>query len=635
MKTLNKLVTAVCLIALAVNSNAQAFFWSFDPHGFRLLPETTNVGIGTRPDWNAKLRLRNNGVWADIMPDTIFGLHSTTRNPHTELNIPVCGIYSDNSNVAANGLLYGAYFKNTQTSPTNRTGTLYGIRLDNKNTAHISTSYGVYVKNEAGGNLNNTYGYFVDNTDSGAGNLYGFYANNTSNSSSAQSNLYGIFLNNNRPSGSSGNVYGIYSTNTNNNSSSSQVYGAYLSATSSNTSNTVHGIYSVVSGGNANNRWAGYFIGGNVAVMNGNLGVGTATPQVRLDVVGDMNISGNISAGRTIEVNDLILGKGNKQFIFHSQMYQPNDPPILYIAPKLSGSTDYDWSKQIILKNDGSLLMNAGNLGVGTATPQAKLHVESGANTDASILATSSENNKLIVRSEASHPVNSATFRLQHEFGTTNRNNGYINFHRGESVAGGFLTFGTNGIERLRIDANGNVGIGTTDPQSKLQVAGDVFIPYTYSYWIGTNEDSGNRLRLHHNNSHAYIDYTPNLHIRPGTNTTTATFLANGNVGIGRTDPHYKLDVNGIIRAREVLVNINTGADFVFEEDYALRSLDEVYSFIRTNKHLPEIPSAAEMVNNGLDMGEFQIKLLQKVEELTLYIIAQDKRIKELEKSVK
>ena len=98
-----------------------------------------------------------------------------------------------------------------------------------------------------------------------------------------------------------------------------------------------------------------------------------------------------------------------------------------------------------------------------------------------------------------------------------------------------------------------------------------------------------------------------------------------GNVGIGK-DPDYKLDVDGTIRAREVLVNLNEGADFVFDENYVLKPLDEVHRFIRANKHLPEVPSAADMVDNGLDMGEFQIKLLQKIEELTLYVIELEKK---------
>ena len=116
---------------------------------------------------------------------------------------------------------------------------------------------------------------------------------------------------------------------------------------------------------------------------------------------------------------------------------------------------------------------------------------------------------------------------------------------------------------------------------------------------------------------------------------TGGDMYVSGNVGIGTTTPYYNLDVAGIIRAHQVKINTNTGADFVFYEDYNLRPLDEVHSFIQTNRHLPEVPSAADMIENGLDMGEFQIKLLQKIEELTLYIIAQDKRIKELEKNAK
>ena len=102
-------------------------------------------------------------------------------------------------------------------------------------------------------------------------------------------------------------------------------------------------------------------------------------------------------------------------------------------------------------------------------------------------------------------------------------------------------------------------------------------------------------------------------------------------IGIGTNNPKYNLDVNGTIRANEIIVNNVTGADFVFENSYKLRPLSEVQSFIQKNQHLPEIPSAAEMQEKGVNMTELQIQLLQKVEELTLYIIQQDQRIKELE----
>jgi hypothetical protein len=112
------------------------------------------------------------------------------------------------------------------------------------------------------------------------------------------------------------------------------------------------------------------------------------------------------------------------------------------------------------------------------------------------------------------------------------------------------------------------------------------------------------------------------------------TINTSGNVGIGTISPYYKLDVSGIIRAHEVRINTNTGADFVFEEDYVLRPLKEVSDFIRSNSHLPEIPPTADMVANGVDMGEFQIKLLQKIEELTLYVIEQDRQLKKQQEEI-
>jgi hypothetical protein len=103
-------------------------------------------------------------------------------------------------------------------------------------------------------------------------------------------------------------------------------------------------------------------------------------------------------------------------------------------------------------------------------------------------------------------------------------------------------------------------------------------------------------------------------------------------LAIGKTTiiPGYKLDVYGKIRANEIVVNTG-GADFVFEEDYNLRTLLEVESFIKENKHLPDIPTAKEVEENGVSLGEMQSLLLQKIEELTLYVIEQNKSIKQLQ----
>ncbi|WP_417887112.1 hypothetical protein [Zunongwangia sp.] len=106
--------------------------------------------------------------------------------------------------------------------------------------------------------------------------------------------------------------------------------------------------------------------------------------------------------------------------------------------------------------------------------------------------------------------------------------------------------------------------------------------------------------------------------------------LNNGSVGIGKADPTNKLDVNGTIHSREVKVDRENWADYVFKEDYELKNLTEVEKFIRENGHLEDIPSEKEVQKNGVKLGEMNARLLQKIEELTLYIIDQRKTIEDL-----
>ena len=93
--------------------------------------------------------------------------------------------------------------------------------------------------------------------------------------------------------------------------------------------------------------------------------------------------------------------------------------------------------------------------------------------------------------------------------------------------------------------------------------------------------------------------------------------------------------LEGKLEAKEVKVTLTPTADFVFEEDYNLPKLEEVEKYIKDKKHLPEITSAKEMEKEGVNIGEFQIKLLQKIEELTLYSIEQNKQMKEQAERIK
>jgi len=111
----------------------------------------------------------------------------------------------------------------------------------------------------------------------------------------------------------------------------------------------------------------------------------------------------------------------------------------------------------------------------------------------------------------------------------------------------------------------------------------------------------------------------------------TGSLSIQGNVGIGTTTPDEKLTVNGTVHAKEVRLDLTGSlADYVFAKDYHLMPLHKVEQYVQTNSHLPDIPSAVEVKQQGLSIGEMQNKLLQKIEELTLYAIEQQKEIQTL-----
>lgn len=101
----------------------------------------------------------------------------------------------------------------------------------------------------------------------------------------------------------------------------------------------------------------------------------------------------------------------------------------------------------------------------------------------------------------------------------------------------------------------------------------------------------------------------------------------NGFVGIGTTNPTEMLSVKGNIRAKEIKVETQNWPDFVFKDDYKHESLQELESFIKLNRHLPNIPSAKDVEVNGVELGELNKKLLQKIEEITLHLIDKDKQL--------
>ena len=253
-----------------------------------------------------------------------------------------------------------------------------------------------------------------------------------------------------------------------------------------------------------------------------------------------------------------------------------------------------------------------------------------------------------------------------------------------------------DGIERMRITNTGLVGIGTSSPSQKLDVRGNSYFEsamsasssysapvYTknttalgstlnaysgnliawtgvgnntvgvHSYLIRTvngvtnwwnskirlsaSVDGGSYAQDHYYNNVAWIDFNMSRQLQIGAGVNNAMVTVNYNtVGIATTNPDsaYKLNVNGNIKAKELYLTTSGWSDFVFEPGYSLRTLHQVQNFITKNGHLPDMPSEKEVIENGVGVIDMQAKLLQKIEELTLYLIEQGKHKEEQQKQI-
>jgi hypothetical protein len=294
-----------------------------------------------------------------------------------------------------------------------------------------------------------------------------------------------------------------------------------------------------------------------------------------------------------------------------------------------------------------------GNVGIGTTSPLAKLTIGSttGSITSTTGIALGSDQNTIeFLNSSYGNGFGAKLYGLD-------QGNGLTSFRlavRGNSSTWTdalFVHAGTNGTGGGNV---GYIGIGTTTPTSRLDISdanSDLSIlklrnsawacnqRTAIEFWNGGNK-SYPTSRIVSQMDGCGADGEALLfetQTAGATSPSTKFIIKNdGNVGIGTTSPgSFKLAVNGKVWATEVQVTLNNpGPDYVFEKDYNLMSLEEIKAYIEKHKHLPEVPSAKEMEANGVNLSEMNMILLKKVEELTLHVIGQSKKIEDQQNQI-
>jgi hypothetical protein len=203
------------------------------------------------------------------------------------------------------------------------------------------------------------------------------------------------------------------------------------------------------------------------------------------------------------------------------------------------------------------------------------------------------------------------------------------------------LILKTNGSERMRILGTGEIGVGAASfSDAQLAAFGPSFTVVGSMNLVNTTSSGwgNNQLRFYNSTGirHIIADDGANLLIKPGYGSGASDIVkVDGRMLIGSatTPTGYKLYVETGILTEKVKVSLKTTsnwADYVFEKEYKLRKLRDVEAFIKKNKHLPDVPSAEEVVKNGMDVAEISAILLKKIEELTLYNIELNKKVEYL-----
>jgi len=367
------------------------------------------------------------------------------------------------------------------------------------------------------------------------------------------------------------------------------------------------------------------------------VGIGTASPSQKLTVTGSGRIADSLYLNKILlGTSDSVLVRENN--VVKYKLLTGNSWSLTGNAAAVSnfvGTTNYISMRFRTNNTQRMIIDSVGNIGIGTSKPTDKLTVTGNAKINGNLTVNGTLNGTYNTL-DSMHILNNIEVGNSIFISGNNLGDGYNAIYTDDANISSvdptlyiqsLSAYPNNTI--INSNNDGRVGIGTNspDPNCKFMVRTGINKNLSIkNFW----DDTDHNITI----SALTDDYSSHI---PLYFAASSFYFHSGNVGIGTTiftngtdQNYYKLAVNGSIHAKDVVVDLLHWPDFVFEKDYKLKSLSEVAQYISKNKHLPDVPSATEIEKNGVSLGSSNALLLQKIEELTLYIIDLQKQIDDL-----